>query len=157
MLFRGLKSCERSHWRKHGDPGVERAGVVSLARDLAEASERTPAAVNAFDGRAFDPTLSVANIDLVALADRLVRAKRNWSLLVSGPPGTGKSAYARFLAQRVGIDIVCVRGSDLHGAFVGETEKQIAAALTNAERYGSLLLIDEADSFLTNRDLVQRN
>lgn len=78
-------------------------------------------------------------------------------MLLSGSPGTGKSAYARYRAERAGIDLVCISGSELLGAFVGETEKQIAAAFANAERNGSLLLIDEADSFLANRDLAHRN
>jgi hypothetical protein len=37
------------------------------------------------------------------------------------------------------------------GAWVGESEKNIAAAFRQAEREGALLLIDEVDSFLRER------
>ena len=131
--------------------------IIGLARDLSEAAGRSTPSLSTSGGAAFDPALSVSDCDLVTLADRLADARQTWSLLLSGPPGTGKSAYARYLADRAGIDLVCISGSELLGAFVGETEKQIAAAFANAERNGSLLLIDEADSFLANRDLAHRN
>lgn len=131
--------------------------VVTLARGLAEASGRPAANSHLSSGPAFDPAFSVADCDLIMLADRLSSAAGNWSLLLSGPPGTGKSAYARYIAERAGRDLMCVSGSELLGAFVGETEKQIAAAFARAERSGSVLLIDEADSFLTNRDAAQHN
>ena len=136
--------------------GEDCGSVVNFARDLAEASGRM--AIGAYEASEtlFDPALSVANCDLVALADRLVGSPRNWSLLLSGASGTGKSAFARYIANRAGLDIVCKSGSELLGMYVGETEKLIAAAFNAAEREKSILLIDEADSFLTNRDMAKQ-
>ncbi|WP_232493846.1 AAA family ATPase [Novosphingobium kaempferiae] len=49
-----------------------------------------------------------------------------WSLLLSGPSGTGKSAYARHLAQRMGLEVEDCRGADLLSPYVGGTEAKIA-------------------------------
>ena len=101
----------------------------------------------------YDPDLSSADTDLPALAERLVAApSRRWSLLLSGPSGTGKTAFARHLADRLGIELAVRRASSLLGSFVGESERNIAHAFAFAARRGAMLLIDEADSFLYNRE-----
>lgn len=106
----------------------------------------------------YDPALAVADTDLDALASRLERsADPRWSLLLSGPSGTGKSAYARHLAERLGMDLLVKRGSDLLSPFVGVTEANIAEAFREAARGRCLLLIDEADDFLADRRGAQRS
>lgn len=77
--------------------------------------------------------------------------------MLSGPSGTGKSAFARHLAERLGIEVEAKRASDLVSPFVGETEANIARAFAAAARRGAMLLIDEADSFLYRRDNSLRN
>lgn len=100
----------------------------------------------------YDPALAVADVDLDALADKLARAPQpGWSLLLAGPSGTGKSAYARHLAERLGVDLLVRRGSDILDMFVGGTEANMARAFRDAARGGCLLLIDEADDFLADR------
>jgi SpoVK/Ycf46/Vps4 family AAA+-type ATPase len=100
----------------------------------------------------FVPDLMTANLDLVALADQLVKGGNPaFSLCLSGPPGTGKSAFARYLARRLGIEVIQKRASDLLGAFVGESEKRIAEAFEEAREGGAFLIFDEADSFLQDR------
>ncbi len=74
------------------------------------------------------------------------------SLLLSGrPAGTGKNAWVRHLAQRLGLEVLQKRASDLLGPFVGETEANIAAAFTEAGETGAFLVFDEADSLLGDR------
>lgn len=100
----------------------------------------------------FVPDLMTANIGLVGLADQLVKSGNlAFSLCLSGPPGTGKSAFARYLARRLGIEVIQKRASDLLGAFVGESEKRIAEAFEEARESGAFLIFDEADSFLQDR------
>jgi len=107
----------------------------------------------------FEPALLAANVDLAALADRMAKADapRNVSLLLSGPPGSGKSAYARHLASRMGLPVLFRRASDLLGKYVGETEKQIAAAFAEAADTNSFLIFDEADSMIADRRGAVRN
>jgi transitional endoplasmic reticulum ATPase len=107
----------------------------------------------------YDPALSRADIDLADLSARLVRedAPKAVSLLLSGPPGTGKSAYARYLAGQMGLPVLQKRGSDIFGMYVGQTEQNIARAFAEAQETNSFLIFDEADSLLAERAGAIRN
>lgn len=106
----------------------------------------------------FDPELCRASLDLNALTDQLVSAKAlAFSLCLSGPPGTGKSAYARHLAQSLNMEVLQKRASDLLGAFVGESEKRIADAFEEAREAKAFLVFDEADSLLFDRGQAVRS
>jgi hypothetical protein len=106
----------------------------------------------------YDPALSTADFDLALLSHQLTSSQqRSWSLLIAGPSGTGKSAFARHLAAQMGIEIEERRGADLLGSFVGETERNIVGAFARAADRGAMLLIDEADSFLFRRESGQRS
>ncbi len=101
---------------------------------------------------AYDPELARADRDLTDLARRLASsADRSWSLLLHGASGTGKSAFAHYVASAMGLDIQVERGSDLLNPYVGGTERLIAAAFHRAARQKAVLLIDEADDFLSDR------
>lgn len=106
----------------------------------------------------FDLELTVCEVDLAGLCARLARpgAPRNWSLCLSGPPGTGKSAFARHLADRLGLPVLLKRASDLLSMWVGGSEKAIAAAFAQARTEGALLLIDEAEALLFDRGAASR-
>ncbi|ESQ81864.1 hypothetical protein AEAC466_20080 [Asticcacaulis sp. AC466] len=73
------------------------------------------------------------------------------SLLLTGPPGTGKTALAHHLAHILDRPLLVRRASDLLSKWVGETEQQIAEAFQEARRQGGVLLFDEADSLLFDR------
>lgn len=91
--------------------------------------------------------------DIVRLADALAApaAGRRWSLCIDGAPGTGKSEFARYLASRLGLEIIQKRASDVLSMFVGGTEQQIAAAFREARDRGAILVFDEAESLLQDR------
>ena len=78
-------------------------------------------------------------------------------LLFAGGPGTGKTAYARWLAEALGLPLVQKRGSDLLSALVGGTEQLIASAFEEAEDSGAILLLDEADSLFIDRSRAERS
>jgi DNA polymerase III delta prime subunit len=101
---------------------------------------------------AFDPALSSADVDLGVLANQVVRSRsRALSFCLSGSPGTGKSAYARYLADRLDMEILEKRFSDLSSMYLGESEKAIAAAFEEAGDLRAFLILDEADSLLRDR------
>ena len=131
-----------------GDGGFDlvRRSVRSLSRVLgcerADGSRSTD----------FDPALVETDVDLAALANRLERSgERNFSLCLLGPPGTGKSAYARYLADRLGLEVLHKRASDLLSMWVGGTEQNIARAFAEARDTEAFLIFDEADSLLADR------
>ena len=131
-----------------GDGGFElvRRGVRSLSRVLGCERPVQRSSVP------FDPAFAAADIDLAALTDRLVEAgDRRFSFCLQGPPGTGKSAYARHLADRLGLEVLHKRGSDLLDMYVGGTEGNIADAFAEARDQGAFLIFDEADSLLADR------
>jgi transitional endoplasmic reticulum ATPase len=107
----------------------------------------------------YDPTLINADCDLRVLAERLKasRGREATSLLLSGPPGSGKSAYARYLAEVMGIPVIQKRASDLLSPFLGESEGNISQAFAEARETGSMLIFDEADSLLADRRGAQRS
>jgi SpoVK/Ycf46/Vps4 family AAA+-type ATPase len=133
-----------------GGAEAVRLGALSVARAMGGG---TLPAVEHEAEQLFDPALTVADHDLAALADALCRpgAPRAVPMLLSGPPGTGKSAFARHLAARMGMRPLLKRASDLLSRFVGGSEKAIAAAFTEARERGAFLIIDEADGLLADR------
>ena len=69
----------------------------------------------------FDLSLCKADVDLPELAARIRKApSKALSFCLSGPPGTGKSAYARHLATVLGLEVLEKRYSDLTSSLLGE-------------------------------------
>lgn len=101
---------------------------------------------------AFDTTLLNTDVDMARLTEQIVgTGRKNFSLCLYGASGTGKSAFARHLAEQMGIKFILKRASDLKGMYVGETEKNIARAFRQAHEENAMLIFDEADSFLRDR------
>lgn len=129
-----------------GDLATVRHGVRSLSRLLS--CDRPPQKAPA----EFELGLIQADTDPEALANRITKtARKNFSLCLQGPPGTGKSAFARYLAERLGLEVMHKRASDLMSMWVGETEKLIARAFAEARDSEAFLIFDEADSLLSDR------
>ena len=87
---------------------------------------------------------------LARILDGLRRTGRA-SLAFHGTPGTGKSSLASYIASTLDRPLLTKRVSDLSSKWLGETEKAIANMFHEASADGSVLLVDEADSFLRDR------
>jgi len=92
-----------------------------------------------------------------ALHQQPDQVNMSMNLLFYGPPGTGKSELARFLAQHLDRELLVRRASDLLDPYVGMSERNLAEAFSEAEAQGAVLVIDEADSMLFNRDRARRS
>ncbi len=79
------------------------------------------------------------------------------NILLSGPPGCGKTEFVRWLGEQLDRKVVALGASDLKDKYVGETEKRIAQAFRDAERDGAVLFFDEVDSFLRSRSTDSRS
>ena len=137
-----------------GDLTAVRLGVRSLSQVIF--GKKPPA--NQGPPDRYDPVLIRADINPVQFADRLAKhGGKHFSLCLQGPPGTGKSAFVRYLADRLGLQVTQKRASDLLSMWVGETEELIAEAFAEARAEGSILVFDEADSLLADRQGAVRS
>lgn len=100
--------------------------------------------------RDYDPALCNASVDLSALANALADTGVG-RVYLDGPPGTGKSAFGHWLAERMDKPLLLKRVSDLQSPFLGVMEQRLAEAFDHATRDGAVLQIDEVDSFLRDR------
>ena len=142
------------------------ARSARLAGDGDGGTRAAGSLVRAIRGRAVSPG-HPGNLDLSLfesdppigpLVERLAAAGRgDVSMLLSGPPGTGKTAFAHHLAQALDRPLVTKRASDLLSRWVGGTEANIADAFAEARERECVLLFDEADSILFDRSTAQHS
>jgi SpoVK/Ycf46/Vps4 family AAA+-type ATPase len=74
------------------------------------------------------------------------------TLLLTGPPGVGKTMTATYLAERLGLALHRVDLSVLMSSYLGKTGQNLQAAIAEARSEPSVLLIDEFDSIAKRRD-----
>jgi len=85
----------------------------------------------------------------------LIEATKNYSsarTLLTGMPGTGKTAMVNHLAQSLDMELITVRCSDILSKYVGESEQKIAAIFKQATESETILFFDEVDSLLASRE-----
>ena len=88
--------------------------------------------------------------DLVALQEALTKQPKG-RICLYGRPGTGKSEFARHIADKLDIPLITKRASDLLDPYLGMTERHLSEMFEQANDEESILLLDEADSFLQDR------
>lgn len=130
----GLAAASLVTALRHGEPA--RAVQEAIDLDLFEADRDIPALFAAI-------TASGAPADV--------------SLLLTGPPGTGKTGLAAHLARGLGRQLIVKRASDLLSKWVGQTEANIAEAFREAEQREGMLFFDEVDSILFDRGSAKAN
>ena len=110
------------------------------------------------DFSTFNMDLLNTDLDLRKFNEQIEKLdKLNFSLCLYGASGTGKTAYANYLAELLGLEVLTKRASDLIGPYVGETEQNIAEAFNEARKNKSVLIFDEGDSFLKDRTQAVRS
>lgn len=93
-----------------------------------------------------------ADCDLPRLVEQLSQAENpQGAMCFYGAPGTGKSALAHYLSQASERPLLVRRASDILSPYVGVAEQKIAAMFKQAEQDQAILLLDEADTFLSDR------
>ena len=78
-------------------------------------------------------------------------------MLFYGLSGTGKTEFARYIAEKLNKKILLKRASDILDKYIGGSEQNIRESFEEADRTGSILLFDEADSFFADRNGAEHN
>ena len=104
----------------------------------------------------YDPNFVNSNCDLNELM-KGIKESKSARVCLYGVPGTGKSAYAKFIAKSLRKPIIIKKGSDLLSMWVGGTERNIADAFEEAKNKKAVLVFDEVDSFLQDRSGASRS
>ena len=128
--------------------------VDSFLKAQDETSQRITPKTSVFED-AFDPKYLNADPPLDELVKSL-SAKMQLRCLLHGVPGTGKTAFGRWLSKQLEMPLQIKRASDLLSPFLGMTERYLAKVFSEAEEEGAILMIDEVDSFLQDRRHAQR-
>ena len=74
------------------------------------------------------------------------------TVLLSGPPGVGKTMTARWLAQHIGVPLVSINLASVVSSFLGSSGRNIRSILEYAKSGPCLMLLDEFDALAKRRN-----
>jgi len=109
------------------------------------------------DGLILSPPVSAALDEVVAerwRAEELHTAGVGLtrSVLLSGPPGVGKTMAARWLAQSLSLPLVTLDLASVVSSYLGSSGRNIKSVLDYAKSGPCVLLLDEFDAIAKRRD-----
>lgn len=74
-------------------------------------------------------------------------------MLLYGPPGCGKTFFAKHFAEEVGFNFMCITPATLKSRYVNATQENIAKMFKEAEENApTVIFIDELNELVPNRD-----
>lgn len=91
------------------------------------------------------------NVTPVNVLEGLKRLGRG-TLLLGGPPGTGKTQLASEIAQQMGRELVYKTAADINSMWYGQSERNVAKMFTECDASNEVLFLDEADTLLGARE-----
>ena len=74
------------------------------------------------------------------------------SLLLTGPPGVGKTLSSRWIARELDLPLLTLDLSSVMSSFLGRTGNNLRAVLDYAKSIECVLLLDEFDAIAKRRD-----
>lgn len=74
-------------------------------------------------------------------------------MLLYGPPGCGKTFFAKHFAEEVGFNFMCITPATLKSRYVNATQENIAKMFKEAEeKVPTIIFIDEINELVPNRE-----
>ncbi|MBY0577453.1 MAG: ATP-binding protein [Burkholderiales bacterium] len=96
--------------------------------------------------------IDILTAEMDVLMDDIVAGKSGGTtVLCAGPPGVGKTLTAEVYSEIIGRPLYRVHSGQL-GLSVAAMETALKDVLTRAQRWGAVMLIDEADVYIKRRD-----
>lgn len=154
---------------------IERAAKVLRKSALATCQEKTEKALETLLGNTIEAMgyrrpitrnikaetgyrLDLLNTDFPVenICEGLKESKKA-RICLYGPSGTGKTAFGKHLSTVLDIPLLSKKASDIISPYLGESEKNMAAMFQQAIDENALLMLDEADTFLSDRKNAQRS
>jgi len=110
------------------------------------------------DVKEYRTSLSNADISLDDMVENITnKGIHHFSICAYGPSGTGKSAFGRYMANRMDKRVMFKRASDIQSMWVGKCEKNMAKMFKESKEDERFLILDEADSFLRDRSNAKQS
>jgi cell division protease FtsH len=93
---------------------------------------------------------AATNADDVSRLEELIPR----GMILWGPPGTGKTFFAKAIASAIGAAVTIVNGPELKSKWVGESEENLRQIFHKARQSApSIIVFDELDSFASARGM----
>ena len=141
---------------------VQHCELMELpAKVKTENSPSAPSRDYSLEGLSIDSSLPLP--DILQAGRNFLKTQKDdpdrprMNLLLSGPPGTGKTEFVKYYAAQLGRPLVTLSASDLLDKYIGETEHRIREAFENAARNESVLFFDEIDGLLQSRERSEKS
>lgn len=147
-----IEMARQRHPELHAERALERMlGNTLEALGLPRSPKNTAQCVTNY-------RLDVLNTDCdIADVCEGLRKHGEGRMCLYGAPGTGKSAFGRYLAKTLDRPLMVRRASDILSPWVGVAEQNMAKMFRDAAEEDAVLLLDEADSFLRDRNDATRS
>lgn len=88
---------------------------------------------------------------IVRMARKAIDKHQPFRFIACGGPGTGKTAFAHWLAGQLGKELLVKGVADIQKVFIGESEAAIRAVFSEAEEKDAIILLDECEAYLGKR------
>ena len=148
-FIRAKKIIDTSKIKKKKDITKTMTKLINntlLLSDEKKISMKTDEKINSYNIDYIDTSEDMVNIIDVISDGEGAR------LCLHGVPGTGKTAFAKHLTQKLNRPLHFTRSSDILGKYIGETEKNIAKLFEQGKKDNGIILLDEADSLMSSRN-----
>jgi hypothetical protein len=102
---------------------------------------RKSSAIELYVPGPFDSTSNIAGMTNMGFFCESVIPKKGRGILILGPPGTGKTKYAKALAAKVGLPLLIVDIGSVFGGIVGESERGMRRLIATIEAFGRCIVL----------------
>ncbi|STO97797.1 ATP-binding protein [Helicobacter canis] len=169
-----LKNCEKTPKSTAANSRIITQSLIQVLNEHLKLQGQKLIATSKPRSLPYDMSLIHASVDMKALCERIKSvcgakdanvdssssgqdSTQGVRILAYGMAGSGKSEFAKALAEELDKPIILKKASDLLSMWVGGSEKNIAKAFREAEQRGAILVLDEVDSFLQDRSGASRS